>query len=578
MPLEPDAQFGPYRIIGPLGAGGMGEVYRARDVKLDRDVAIKVLPAGLAATPDALSRFEREAKAVAALSHPNILAIHDFGQADGHHFAVMELLEGQTLRQVLDSGALPPKRAMEYGRQIAEGLAAAHGKGIVHRDLKPENLFVTRDGHVKILDFGLARQAVTTKAGTETTLQTVVRGTEPGIVMGTVGYMAPEQVRGEAIDHRADIFSFGAVLYEMLAGRRAFERATGAETMTAILREDAPSLSSVRDAVPPALERVVDHCLEKRPEDRFQSARDLAFALGASTSGSGRTAIAEPPAKPRRGWTPVVIAVGALLTGVVAGAVLQRWFARPSASPQAPSARYLTSSGRDFSPAASPDGRSIAFRSDRDGRGRIWLKQLATGTEVALTDGPLDDMPQFSPDGSTVMFTRLNGVRPTLYRVPLLGGAARRVVDDAMDAAWSPDGSRIVFVHMDPSSPGKIAASSIVVAAGDGSSQRVLKRFEAAGVVAPRWSPDGKRIAMIVTAVGAGSFSLRVVDVGSGAVQTVVDRSHASKPWVAQWTLAGKLVYTTGEVTAGALAGTMGRVRSLDPGTGQSPLLLYASA
>lgn len=287
MPLEPDAQLGPYRIVAPLGAGGMGEVWRARDEKLDRDVALKVLPARLAADPDALARFEREAKAVAALSHPNILAIYEFGQAEGRHYAVMELLEGQSFRELLAAGPLPPKKAIEYGRQIAEGLAAAHGKGIVHRDLKPENLFVTRDGHVKILDFGLARQVVRPGDSSQTSSPTMARPTEPGTVMGTVGYMAPEQVRGELADHRADVFAFGVVLYEMLAGRRAFERATGAETMTAILREDAPRLASVRDTVPPALEQVVEHCLEKRPEDRFQSARDLAFALGASSSASG---------------------------------------------------------------------------------------------------------------------------------------------------------------------------------------------------------------------------------------------------------------------------------------------------
>jgi eukaryotic-like serine/threonine-protein kinase len=577
MPLEPDAHFGPYRIIGPLGAGGMGEVFRARHENLDRDVAIKVLPARLAADLDALSRFEREAKAVAALSHPNILAIHDFGQADGRHFAVMELLEGQTLRQVLDGGALNPKKAIEYGRQIAEGLAAAHGKGIVHRDLKPENLFVTRDGHVKILDFGLARQTVTAKAGSDSMQPTVVRGTEPGMVMGTTGYMAPEQVRGEIADYRADIFSFGVVLYETVAGRRAFERATGAETMTAILREDPPPLSSVRDGVSPALERVVDHCLEKRPEDRFQSARDLAFALGASTSASGRAATAEDSVPSRRGpWSRAVIASSALLIGAIGGALLYRQLAAPPSLPQPLKAQYLTYSGRDFSPAASPDGRSIAFRSDRDGHGRIWLKQLATGTEVALTNGPMDDAPQFSPDGSTVMFTRLNGARPSLFRVPLLGGEPRRVGDNAMDAAWSPDGGRIVYVQFEPAAPGKVAAASVVVAASDGSAPRVLARLETAGIVAPRWSADGKKIAMTITAVGAASFTLRVVDVDSGAMETVVESSMTSRPWVAQWTPAGELLYTTGEVTAGTLAGTTGRLVSLEPGTRRSSLL-YAS-
>jgi TolB-like protein len=300
MNLKPDAQLGLYRLIAPLGAGGMGEVWRARDEKLDRDVALKVLPARLAADADALARFEREAKAVAALSHPNILAIYDFGEAQGRHYAVMELLEGQTFRESMAGGPLSAKKAIEYGRQVAEGLAAAHAKGIVHRDLKPENLFVTRDGHVKILDFGLARQDVSPSDAGQTSSPTVARATEPGVVMGTVGYMAPEQVRGEVADHRADVFAFGAVLYEMLAGRRPFDRATRAETMTAILREDAPRLTTVRSTVPPALEQVVEHCLEKRPEDRFQSARDLAFALGASATASGGADLQTAAAGPRQ--------------------------------------------------------------------------------------------------------------------------------------------------------------------------------------------------------------------------------------------------------------------------------------
>jgi TolB-like protein/tetratricopeptide (TPR) repeat protein len=291
MHLEAGGRLGFYRLIAPLGAGGMGEVWKARDEKLDRDVALKALPARLSADPEALVRFEREAKAVAALSHPNILAIYDFGQESGRHFAVMELLEGQTLREILSAGPLPPRKAVEYGRQIAEGLAAAHARGIVHRDLKPENLFVTRDGHVKILDFGLAVQRTAGDANI-TSSPTVARVTEPGVAMGTAGYMAPEQVRGGLADHRADIFALGAVLYEMLAGRRAFERETGAEMMTAILREDAPPLSSVR-TLPPALEQIVEHCLEKRPEDRFQSARDLAFALVASGPGSGGAEVAD---------------------------------------------------------------------------------------------------------------------------------------------------------------------------------------------------------------------------------------------------------------------------------------------
>src|SRR5712691_9742902 len=272
-------RLGPYEILAPLGVGGMGEVYRARDRKLDRDVAIKVLPDSVAADPEALARFEREAKAVAALSHPNILAIHDFGNQDGIAYAVMELLEGETLRGKLDAGPIPQKQVVDYALQVAKGLSAAHEKGIVHRDLKPENLFVSKDGHVKILDFGLAKKTEVVGPKEQTSAPTGSGHTEPGTVMGTSGYMSPEQVKGLPVDHRSDIFSFGAILYEMLSGRKAFKRDTNAETMAAIMRDEPPELSESGRNISPALDHIVRHCLEKDREQRFQSARDLAFDL-----------------------------------------------------------------------------------------------------------------------------------------------------------------------------------------------------------------------------------------------------------------------------------------------------------
>src|ERR1019366_2818860 len=268
----------------------MGEVYRARDEKLDRDVAIKVLPESVAADPDALARFEREAKAVAALSHPNILAIHDFGTHAGISYAVMELLEGETVRGKLDAGPIPQKQALDCALQIAKGLSAAHEKGVVHRDLKPENLFVTKDGHVKVLDFGLAKRVDAISPGKETSAPTASGHTEPGTVMGTVAYMSPEQVRGLPVDHRSDLFSFGAILYELLSGRRAFKRETASDTIAAILKEEPPELSDSGRNIPPALDHVVKHCLEKNADHRFQSARDIVFALSeasASTAAGG---------------------------------------------------------------------------------------------------------------------------------------------------------------------------------------------------------------------------------------------------------------------------------------------------
>ena len=284
MTLVAGAKLGPYEILSPLGAGGMGEVYRARDSKLKRDVAIKVLPQSLSADPDALARFEREAVAVAALSHPNILAIHDFGNQDGVAYAVMELLEGETLRDKLDAGPIPQKRAVDYALQVAKGLSAAHEKGIVHRDLKPENLFVSRVGHLKILDFGLAKRVEAAVPGEVTKASTVSGHTEPGSVMGTVGYMSPEQVRGLPVDHRSDIFSFGTILYELLSGKRAFSRATAADTMSAIMKEEPPELSESGRNITLALDHIVKHCLEKDRDNRFQSARDIAFDLSEQSS------------------------------------------------------------------------------------------------------------------------------------------------------------------------------------------------------------------------------------------------------------------------------------------------------
>ena len=287
MPIAPGSKLGPYEVVAPLGAGGMGEVYRARDARLGRDVAIKVLPGALVADAERLRRFEQEARAASALNHPNILVVHDTGRHDEMPYLVTELLEGETLRARLQSGPLLSRKAVEHAGQIASGLAAAHEKGIVHRDLKPENVFLTHQGQAKILDFGLARLGAGEPEREDSPTRT--RGTDPGSVLGSAGYMSPEQVRGQTADHRSDIFSFGVVLFEMLTGERAFRRGTAAETMTAILKEEPPEQPESK-ALPPALERIVRHCLEKRPEDRFQSARDLAFDLQALsvTSGAGQ--------------------------------------------------------------------------------------------------------------------------------------------------------------------------------------------------------------------------------------------------------------------------------------------------
>src|SRR5438128_1666666 len=316
MALSSGTKLGPYEIQSPLGAGGMGEVYRARDTRLGRDVALKVLPESFLREGDRLRRFEQEAQAVAALNHPNILAIFDTGQNDGSPFLVSELLEGETLRTVLDRGAMAPRKTIDYGVQIAQGLAAAHEKEIVHRDLKPENIFVTKDARIKILDFGLAKLAQkASAAGADDGVTLTSSHTAAGVVMGSASYMAPEQVRGELSDPRTDIFAFGAVLYEMLSGTRAFRGDTPAETMTAVLKEDPPEISDPGHPISPALDRIVRRCLEKETEHRFQSAKDLSFALSAlsGTDSSGTARIAKTRRRmPRLLWAAVALA---LVTG-----------------------------------------------------------------------------------------------------------------------------------------------------------------------------------------------------------------------------------------------------------------------
>jgi len=307
MPIGPGIRLGPYEITAPIGAGGMGEVYRARDPRLGRDVAIKILPTDLSADADRLRRFEQEARAAAALSHPNILAVYDIGQHDSAPYIVSELLAGETLRERLNGGALPVRKAVDYAVQIAHGLVAAHEKGIVHRDLKPENIFVTADGRVKILDFGLAKLTQAEPvAAAMSALPTTPPNTLPGIVLGTVGYMAPEQVRGVAADHRADIFAFGAVLYEMLSGQRAFQRETGVETMTAILNDDPPDFPAAERHVPPGLARIVERCLEKSPSRRFQTAPSARAGWVKSTRPETHASIARSRSKCSRRTSPPI--------------------------------------------------------------------------------------------------------------------------------------------------------------------------------------------------------------------------------------------------------------------------------
>jgi len=538
LTLATGSKLGPYEIVSPLGAGGMGEVYRARHSKLDRDVAVKVLPEHLNDSPDALARFEREAKAVAALSHPGILAIHDFGAHAGRAYAVMELLEGETLRERLRIGALPMRKAVELGGQIAHGLAAAHEKGIVHRDLKPENVFLTSDGRVKILDFGLAR-AATAGAGGDTSSPTLARPTDPGTVLGTAGYMSPEQVRGSVADHRSDIFSLGCVLHEMLTGSRAFARETAAETMTAILKEDPPEIAGSGLTAPPSLERLVRHCLEKRADERFQSARDVAFDLETILTPSDRSG-ASPPAMARVGESRAArhtLAVAALGVAVVLGFWLGRRSGAARTNGSEPSfARLTFGQGTVWGARFAPDGKTVLYAAAWDGQPlRLFSTQLDS-PESAPLELPDAQLLSVSSTGELAVSLghRYEGWMGagTLARAPLRGAGARPVLEGVRDADWAPDGSALAVVR-------RVGASEhLEFPAG-----KVL--YETSGWLSHvRFSPKGDRIAFADHPVWADDIgSVAVVDL-AGHRTTLTRKPSDSLRGIA-WSPSGDEVWFT---------------------------------
>ncbi len=511
MALTPGTKLGPYGILAPLGAGGMGEVYRARDTRLGRDVALKILPESFARDADRLRRFEQEARAVAALNHPNILAVFDIGQyntghqsedqhsetlrQDGPHgegqhsgspFLVSELLEGESLRAVLDRGALPQRKTIEYGVQIAHGLAAAHDKGIVHRDLKPENIFVTKDGRIKILDFGLAKLAQ--KAGADPDEPTLTSSnTAAGVVMGTASYMAPEQVRGEPADPRTDIFAFGAVLYEMLSGVRAFRRDTPAETMTAVLKDDPPELSDPVRLVSPALERIVRRCLEKNPEQRFQSARDLSFALSA-LSGTEASNIARASAAPRR--PPLVRWLSLALALVAVAAISWLVARRPAPTTRMQFAIPVPEEMSVSHMALSRDGTMLAFVSPEENSAlpMLYVQRIGSPSVTLLPGTQGASYPFWSPDAAYVGFFA-NG---KLQKIAVSGGTPQ-VLASVLAARGGSWGSRDVIVY----SPD--AASAIWRVNADGSGVAAVTQdflSHSHNLATHRWPvflPDGNR-------------------------------------------------------------------------------------
>ena len=526
MRFTPGDQLSHYEITAFLDAGGMGDVYSARDPRLARDVAIKVLGGHRTLEPEAKARFHREARAAARLSHPNILAVHDIGEdasTQAMPFVVTELLVGENLRAHLDRNRMSKRTVLDFGCQIAEGLAAAHSQGVVHRDLKPENIFVTREGRVKILDFGLAALLPTVADA-----EAMPRGsfsadraaaTRPGQILGTAGYMAPEQAASEPTDARSDVFSLGCVLYEMATGMPAFARRSFGETLVAVLREDPPSLPP---EVPADLAEVILRCLAKNPEQRFQSAQDVAIfldVLGRRSTGTltpSSTSVSTsmvPPPRPKavKPWL-----AGLLVAAICAAAFAAGWLLRkPSPSAGPPILSPITYTGRDTEPAASHDGKRIAFVSDRDGTRRIWLKHVRGGEESPLTDGP-DRAPRFAPDDASILFLRTEGDSSSLFRVASLGGPPRRLVRDVIAADPSPSGEQLAVVRWRDNDSDQLD-TVLLVADADGGTETEITRIVDRRIFQPRWSPDASRIALVD--IESAIPSIVIVDVSTGTVR-----------------------------------------------------------
>jgi serine/threonine protein kinase/WD40 repeat protein len=481
-------RLGRFEILGALGRGGMGDVFRARDPHLLREVAIKVLPTAFSRDPDRQRRFEREARVAASLNDPHIVAVHDVGVHEGIGFIVTELLEGETLRQRMNGRPLPPGKAVDYAIQIASGLAAGHDRGIVHRDIKPDNLFVTKDGRLKILDFGLAK-VIDLGAEGDATATVTLDGVQIAPVVGTAAYMSPEQARGLRIDHRSDIFSTGAVLYEMLAGFAPFRRGTTAESLSAVLHDEPPALTRIV-SIAPALERIVRHCLEKSPDERFQNGRDLIFDLEALPP-AARTA--EPLRARLRVSRARTLTLLALLLLTTLAYFAGRWTVPSAEPPSVHRVLPLTDfPGLEEFSAIAPDGRSVAFTASVGGRRQIFVRLLARGSPVPVTKDAVDHQsPRWTPDGMSLLYfspAAPGDAQGAIWSIPALGGSPRRVITSLGDADVSGNGRVACFTLAD-------GGVQLVTSSLDGTDARLVARSGPGYHRHPRWSPDGRWIA-----------------------------------------------------------------------------------
>jgi hypothetical protein len=584
------SRLGPYEIVAPLGAGGMGEVYRAKDERLGREVAIKVLPASLASDPERLKRFEKEARSASALNHPNIVTVHDMGTSDGVSWIAMELVSGETLRALLAGGALQTKKLLAIATQVSEGLARAHESGIVHRDLKPENVMVTRDGLVKILDFGLAKltSPMSGSGSNEGSQLPTMTGTTPGVVVGTVGYMSPEQASGAAVDFRSDQFSFGSILYEMATGKRAFQKKTAIDTLGAILNDEPESIATLNPQTPAPLRWIVERCMAKEPRQRYSATDDLARDLASlrdhlSEATSGFVAAAERPRRSRK-WVTIAAAVALLAAGVLA----LRWFTLRRGGAELPTFRRLTyGRGSLLNARFTPDGRTVVYAAAWDGAPAEVFAVRTDSVEprpIGLTEA---DVMSVSSKGEIAVLLHKKNVREpwltgTLARVPIAGGTPRELLEDVFRADWAPNGEDLAVLRLMPSgkhqlqypignvlaesdfgSPLRVSPKGDLVACVEGDKISTFDRKGMRRIILNEWNVDslawssgGDEILFTGSRQESG-YAIRAVSL-SGNVRMLVPAPGPLNLGIHDVAADGRILVEHGELRAGIVCRTRG--------------------